>query len=119
MAKKKTAKSKAPAFEESLAELEAIVGKLEGGQLPLADALEQYEQGVKHLRSCYDRLSAAERRIELVSQVDASGKPQTEAFDDEATASLDEKGAARGRRRSVSRSKSRANEEVDDSESLF
>jgi len=119
MAKKKIAKSKQPSFEESLDELETIVTKLEGGQLPLADSLEQYESGVKHLKSCYDQLSAAERRIELVSRVDASGQPQTEPFDDEASASLDEKGTTRNRRRSATQAKSRTSDEVDDSSSLF
>ena len=123
MPKKKSTKSKHPSFEESLDELETIVAKLEGGQLGLAESLEEYELGVKHLRSCYDQLSTAERRIELVSQVDASGKPQTDPFDDESTASLDEKGAARSRRRSVKsaapKKKRPPSTEVDDTTSLF
>ncbi len=123
MPKKKAAKSKRPTFEESLAELETIVAKLEGSQLGLAESLEEYELGVKHLKSCYQQLSTAERRIELVSQVDESGKPQTDPFDDESSASLDEKGAARSRRRTVKnaapKAKRRANGEVDDNTSLF
>lgn len=119
MAKKKIAKSKPPTFEESLEQLESIVAKLEGGQLGLAESLEEYESGVKHLKSCYQQLSAAERRIELVSKVDADGEPQTEDFDDESSASLDEKGATRNRRRSVPKSKRRTSSEVDDSSSLF
>ncbi|NOZ40213.1 MAG: exodeoxyribonuclease VII small subunit [Planctomycetes bacterium] len=118
MPKKKTTKSKRPTFEESLAELETIVAKLEGGQLGLAESLEEYELGVKHLKSCYQQLSTAERRIELVSQVDASGEPQTEPFDDESSASLDEKGATRSRRRSVKRGAVKRSE-VDDASSLF
>ena len=115
--KKKTTKSKRPTFEKSLEELETIVEKLEGGQLGLAESLEEYELGVKHLRSCYDQLSTAERRIELVSQVDATGKPQTDPFDDESTASLDEKGAPRSRR--VAKRKATKASEVDDTTSLF
>ncbi len=119
MAKKKSAKSKQPTFEESLAKLESIVAKLEGGQLGLAESLEEYESGVKHLKSCYQQLSAAERRIELVSKVDADGEPQTEPFDDESSVSLDEKGAARSRRRSAPKAKRRASSDVDDGSSLF
>jgi len=123
MAKKKPAKSPAASFEASLAQLEAIVAKLEGGQLGLADSLSEYEQGVKHLKLCYDQLTAAERRIELVTRVDASGKPQTEAFDDEASATLDKQGASRNRRRSAKSStpkaKRRPSREVDDESSLF
>lgn len=119
MAKKKVAKSKKPTFEQSLAELESIVAKLEGGQLGLADSLEEYEQGVKHLKSCYNQLTAAERRIELVSKVDASGTPQTEPFEDESSAALDEKGATRNRRRSAPKAKRAKGGEVDDVSSLF
>jgi len=119
MAKKKTVKSKRPTFEQSLAELETIVAKLEGGQLGLADSLAEYELGVKHLKSCYDQLSTAERRIELVTQVDADGKPRTEAFDDEASASLAEKGAARNRRRSAPAAKRRGSDDVDDASSVL
>lgn len=123
MAKKKIAKNKSksdqPPFEESLAELEGIVAKLEGGQLGLAESLEEYEQGVKHLKSCYQQLSSAEQRIELVSRVDASGQPETEAFDAESSASLDEKGGARTRRRSAPKAKRRPSSEVDDTTSLF
>ena len=121
---KKSVKSKRPTFEQSLAELETIVAKLEGGQLGLAESLEEYELGVKHLKSCYQQLTAAERRIELVSQVDDAGKPQTEPFDDESSASLDEKGAARSRRpssrkSSATKTKRRTSSEVDDNTSLF
>lgn len=122
MAKKKTAKKPPPTFEHSLSELEKIVARLEGGQLPLAESLEQYEQGVRHLKRCYDQLTAAERRIELVSQVDADGNPLTEAFDDESSASLDEQGTPHNRRRSAKTSpkaKRRGASEVDDSSSLF
>lgn len=126
MAKKKV-KKQSPTFEQSLAELEEIVAKLEGGQLGLADSLDQYERGVKHLKSCYRLLSNAERRIELVRGLDASGEPQTEPFDegadDEVDESLDDKSAARSRRRSsttsVKKAKRRPPSDVDDSGSLF
>ena len=134
MAKKKVTKSKKPSFEQSLEQLEAIVAKLEGGQLALDDSLEAYELGVKHLKSCYQQLTAVERRIELVSQVDADGNVQTDDFDDQSSAALDEQGTARNRRRSAPKSsapkssapkssapksKRTASSEVDDASSLF
>jgi len=79
-------------FEQSLARLEEIVHALEDGSLGLNEALAQYEQGVKLLRQSYDLLQRAERRIELLSGVDAEGNPVTEPFD--ATATLP-RGAAR------------------------
>ena len=113
MAKKKRAtKPKATSFEQSLQELEAIVGKLESGKLGLTGSLEEYEQGVKHLKLCYELLSDAERRIALVSGIDSSGKAKTSPFDVPGDPSLEAKGAARSRRRT-------ARGEVDDGTSLF
>lgn len=85
MAKKKTtAKSKeaAPDFEASLGELEQIVGQLEAGNLPLAEAIERYEQGVKLLKQCHGSLNAVQRKIELLTQVNEQGEEQTIPFDD-------------------------------------
>lgn len=112
MAKKKTTKAKETNFEKSLQDLEAIVSKLESGKLGLAESLERYEQGVKHLKSCYQLLSEAEQRISMVSGLDASGKPRTSPFDASGEESLEVKGSARSRRRS-------AKGEVDDGSSLF
>lgn len=88
-----------PTFEEALSQLEAIVHDLEDGQVGLSEALVRYERGVGLLRECYGLLSRAERRIELLTAIDASGKPQTESLDDESSAELDAKGTRRTRRR--------------------
>ncbi len=53
-------------FESSLAELEQIVGKLEGGDLPLEESLALFETGIKLSRECRARLTNAERRIEIL-----------------------------------------------------
>jgi exodeoxyribonuclease VII small subunit len=71
-----------PTFEHSLAELEAVVHDLEEGQLGLAEALARYEQGVNHLKHCYQLLEAAERKIELLTGVAENGTPSTQPFDD-------------------------------------
>jgi len=78
--------SEEPSFEESLEQLEVIVGELEEGQIGLAESLKRYEDGVRLLKRCYGLLESAERRIELVSRIDADGSAQTEPFDDQATA---------------------------------
>ncbi len=102
MAKKKTiAVDDAFSFEDSLADLEQIVAKLEGGKLGLSDALGAYEQGVQRLKACYQMLQHAERRIELVQSVDASGRAQTVPLDDADDDDLAEQSAARSRRRSA------------------
>jgi exodeoxyribonuclease VII small subunit len=102
MAKKRSPKPNdaAPCFEDSLTELETIVAELESGKLGLSDALARYEQGVKHLKACQLLLERAERRIELLSGVDADGNPITQQLDDAEAESLEDKAAARGRRRS-------------------
>ena len=69
-----------PSFEAALASLEAIVHDLEDGDLGLAEALARYEQGIKHLRHCYDLLEQAERKIELLTGVDAAGRAKTVPF---------------------------------------
>ena len=115
---KKKSMDEPPVFEESLKELEQIVGKLESGKLGLEDSLEQYEQGVQHLKQCYQLLRSAERRVELVTSLDSTGKVQSDAFDVDDEESLTAKGEARGRRRS-SPGKRGPNSEVDDPSSLF
>lgn len=55
-------------FEESLIELEEIVGRLEDGDMPLEESLALFEQGIKLSRDCRSRLTNAERRIEILMQ---------------------------------------------------
>ena len=55
-------------FEQAIAELEAIVKKLEEGDLPLEQSLALYERGVHLSRFCHARLEDAERRIEILDE---------------------------------------------------
>ena len=55
-------------FEGALAELEAIVKKLEEGDAPLEQSLALYERGVQLSRFCHARLEEAERRIEILTE---------------------------------------------------
>jgi exodeoxyribonuclease VII small subunit len=54
----------APTFERELEELEAVVKKLESGDLPLEESLELFERGVTLSDSCRRQLDAAETRVE-------------------------------------------------------
>lgn len=54
-------------FEKSIAELEAIVMRLEKGDLSLDDSLKQFEQGIVLARACQETLHHAEQKIELLS----------------------------------------------------
>jgi exodeoxyribonuclease VII small subunit len=53
-----------PSFETGLERLEAIVDRLEQGELPLEEALAAFEEGVALTRRCAGQLDVAERRIE-------------------------------------------------------
>jgi exodeoxyribonuclease VII small subunit len=55
-------------FESAIAELEAIVKRLEGGDLPLEQSLELFERGVQLSRFCHSKLEEAERRVELLTE---------------------------------------------------
>ena len=80
--------------------LEQVVSDLEQGQLGLGESLARYEQGVKHLKQCYQLLENAEKKIAYLRGVDADGNPVTEPYEDEGGDSLIDKSEARGRRRS-------------------
>ena len=53
-------------FEEALKQLEAIVSRLERGDLPLEEALSIFEEGVRLTKLCSTRLSEAEQRVNIL-----------------------------------------------------
>ncbi|MCG6919103.1 MAG: exodeoxyribonuclease VII small subunit [Deltaproteobacteria bacterium] len=69
-------------FEEALKKLEAIVAKMEEGDLPLEEALKAFEEGVKLAKFCTSKLNEAERKVEKLIR-DQSGKVQTTPFSEE------------------------------------
>jgi exodeoxyribonuclease VII small subunit len=71
--------SKAPDFEQALAELETLVERLERGDLPLDEALKLFERGVALTRHCQASLQAAQQRVEILLKRGAKAQP--EAFE--------------------------------------
>jgi exodeoxyribonuclease VII small subunit len=59
-------------FEQALSELESHVRKLDSGELPLEEALEVFEAGIKLQQECAELLDATEQRI-----VELSGEGET------------------------------------------
>jgi exodeoxyribonuclease VII small subunit len=60
-------------FEDALARLEAVVAELERGDLPLAEALEAFREGIRHLGICVRHLNNFESQIEvLLAEYNAS-----------------------------------------------
>ncbi len=69
-------------FEEALQKLEAIVAKMEEGDLPLEEALKAFEEGVKLAKFCTGKLDEAERKVEKLIR-DQGGRIQTTQFVEE------------------------------------
>ena len=55
-------------FEQAIKELTGIVGKIEQGQIPLQDSLQQYERGMALIKHCRAILKKAEQRIEKITK---------------------------------------------------
>jgi exodeoxyribonuclease VII small subunit len=61
-------------FERSLTELEALVEKLEQGDLSLDESLKCFERGVQLTRVCQTALKQAEQKVEILLR--RSGDPE-------------------------------------------
>lgn len=88
MPKKKDIPAPEPAsdparFEEALAELEDIVGEMEGDRVPLDELLKKYERGTRLLRLCQGHISDARARIEQIAEQAEKGGVALEPFDGE------------------------------------
>jgi len=59
-------------FEQAIKELTSIVSRIEQGQIPLQDSLEQYERGMTLIKHCRGILQEAEKRIEKISEQENS-----------------------------------------------
>jgi len=57
-----------PGFEDSLSELEELVGKLESGDLSLDQSLAHFKRGVELTRHCQSILDDAQQTVEVLSQ---------------------------------------------------
>ena len=77
MAARKEA-AKEASFEDSLAELEAIVEQMETGEPSLADLMENYSRGIRLSRKCMKALERAEKAMDLLVK---EGKEETEALE--------------------------------------
>ncbi len=67
-------------FEQAIKELGGIVQKIEQGQIPLQDSLEQYERAMSLIKHCQNILRTAQKRIEKIT---AEEKPQDDNEDSE------------------------------------
>jgi exodeoxyribonuclease VII small subunit len=79
-----------PDFEKSLAELEAIVEKLETGDLPIEESLKFFEKGIALTRDCQGALDAAQARVDILLKRDGAASLERFDADEDDEASQDE-----------------------------
>lgn len=62
-------------FEQAMKELETIIDKLDGGDVPLEESITIYERGAALQRHCEDKLRQAEMRVQkIVARADGSAE---------------------------------------------
>lgn len=89
MARKPQAETEGtPDFEASLEELEALVERLERGDLQLEDALRSFERGVQLTRQCQRALSDAQQKVEILLK--EGDTTRARAFDSAAAEDADD-----------------------------
>lgn len=83
-------------FEGAMDRLEEIVEQMESGKMMLEELIVRYEEGMKLVKVCQERLASAEQRIEIITRNHA-GKPVVEEFEPgaekEVSSKSEEKGA--------------------------
>ena len=55
-------------FEERLQQVEALTAKMESGEMPLEEAMQQYEAGLNALNALEKELTAAQQRLTVLRQ---------------------------------------------------
>lgn len=55
-------------FEERLQQVEALIAKMESGEMPLEEAMQQYEAGLNVLNTLEKELTAAQQRLTVLRQ---------------------------------------------------
>jgi exodeoxyribonuclease VII small subunit len=66
-------------FEQSLADLQVLVERLENGELSLEESLSAFEQGIGLTRDCQAALSQAEQKVQILLERD--GQLDSEPFE--------------------------------------
>jgi exodeoxyribonuclease VII small subunit len=67
-------------YEDSLDELKAIIGKLEGGNLSLEESLDLFQEGTRLITSCHKKLNEVQKRVEILVEA-SDGQILRKEFD--------------------------------------
>jgi len=73
--------TKPPSLETAIERINAIVAEMEVGTLPLETLIARYEEGLGLVKTCQEKLDAAEKRIQIISR-DAQGRASLTDFDE-------------------------------------
>jgi exodeoxyribonuclease VII small subunit len=57
-----------PSFESAIAELEALVGRMESDKLPLEQSIDAYKRGAELLQVCQKSLMDAEQQVRILTE---------------------------------------------------
>ena len=72
-------------FETAIGRLEGLVEEMESQDLPLERLIVNYEEGIKLVKTCQQKLAEAEKKIEIIRR-NADADPELKPFDPEAKA---------------------------------
>ena len=73
-------KKKSEQFEEAVKRLQAIVEKLERGDLPLEQSMESFAEGMQLVQLCHQKLEEAEKKVQILTK-DPQGAWTTTPFE--------------------------------------
>lgn len=69
----------APGFEESLAQLESLIERIESGEIGLEQSIAEYERGMALIGRCREILEKAEQRVEELNRKQAGSREREQA----------------------------------------
>lgn len=72
-------KAETPSLEQAVERLEGLVNEMETSQLPLETLITRYEEGLRLVKLCQEKLDAAEQRIQIITR-DVRGKTTLENY---------------------------------------
>jgi exodeoxyribonuclease VII small subunit len=82
-------------FEAAMDRLEAIVEQMESGKMMLEELIVRYEEGMKLVKICQERLASAEQRIEIITR-NHTGKTIVQEFESKVAANISAVPAEKG-----------------------
>lgn len=73
---RKSAPPTPESYADAVQQLEALVARLEAGQLPLEELLGEYQRGAALLAYCRDRLQAVQQQVQVLDENAAAPQEQ-------------------------------------------